>query len=283
MATQSLTSTYTNATDAAFRLWGSNIGVALAAFGWVNTADTGQINWTTVLAPTGTSQVMGYEVWRMDDVLQATSPVFLKLEYGSGTGITSPGIWVTLGQGSDGAGSLTGTMTTRATKMFAANAGSFASLFCGSSSRFMMAFGHGIGTTTMIVLCIERTRDSAGVETAEGFTFVFGLGSGTPIFQFVSTAAGLATLCAALNVGMPTAGSGASGTSVAVYPVFPTKGIYLNPLLSMLGYFIANIGAGSSPSIAYYGANHTYIPLDARISGANWVALAAGSVLMLFE
>jgi len=246
------------------------------------------IDWATVLKPAAVSTSQGYEIWRMDDALQATSPVVLKIEYGSASGgATLPAIWVTLGQGSDGAGTLTGYVTTRVTRgMTAANASTSASIFCGSTSRFTAVIGFGIGTAAgTIVLCIERTRDAAGAETAEGFSFI--LGGASPascVFQFVSTVAGLGTLCAAVNVGMPESGSGASGTEIAVYPIFPSKGVYLHPLLSLLGYFVANIGSGSTPTFSYYGENHTYVPLDVRVA-AGWLngTPTGSSLLMLFE
>lgn len=41
-----------NSSAAGFRAWWSWISAQLAAFGWVQSADTGQINWTTVGNPT---------------------------------------------------------------------------------------------------------------------------------------------------------------------------------------------------------------------------------------
>ena len=41
----------TNANNDTFRSWGSTISTQIAAMGMVQTADTGQINWTTVGTP----------------------------------------------------------------------------------------------------------------------------------------------------------------------------------------------------------------------------------------
>lgn len=73
-ATTTLINTVT--TDAAFRTWGLAYNAKLAAAGLVQTADTGQIDWATVLAATAINTVQGYEIWRFDDALQATVPVF---------------------------------------------------------------------------------------------------------------------------------------------------------------------------------------------------------------
>src|SRR5262245_52043536 len=102
-----------NDTDAHFRAWPQWIHDKLSAAGWVQTSDTGQIDLTTVVKPAAVSTSQGYEIWRMADSLQATFPVFMKLEYGSGaSSANNPQIWITLGTGSNGSGTLTGNTTT---------------------------------------------------------------------------------------------------------------------------------------------------------------------------
>lgn len=93
-------------TDARFRAWGLEIHDALAALGWIQTADTGQIDWTTVLAPTLTLQKRGYEIWRANDSLAGSAPFYIKLTYGSSGAAARPGLWIQIGAGSNGAGTL---------------------------------------------------------------------------------------------------------------------------------------------------------------------------------
>ena len=71
-----------NGSNANFRAWGSAISAALAAMGWTQTADTGQVNWSTVTVPAAGAYV--YEIWQPADAFQ-TGPTqyFLKLEYGN--------------------------------------------------------------------------------------------------------------------------------------------------------------------------------------------------------
>ena len=102
-----------NTTNAGFRSMGSTINSILSGIGLTQTSDTGQINWTTVNAPTGTNQIMGYEIWRFNDTLQSTAPIFMKFEYGSaGSNYQQPQIYLSLGTGSDGAGNITGIYVT---------------------------------------------------------------------------------------------------------------------------------------------------------------------------
>ena len=74
--------------DADFRLWGGGISAQLAAVGMVQTSDTGQANWATAVGADSP-----YEVWRFNDALQATKPIFFRLRYQSaGAGVLA--IWV---------------------------------------------------------------------------------------------------------------------------------------------------------------------------------------------
>lgn len=103
--------------DAGFRAWGSELSGQLGSVGTTSgcltqTADTGQINWVTVTRP-GTLTAGGYEIWQLTDSLGVSSPVYLKVEYGTGSVATAPAVWVTVGSGTNGAGTLTGSVSSR--------------------------------------------------------------------------------------------------------------------------------------------------------------------------
>lgn len=107
-----MTTHYTNTpidhtSDAGFRLWGKEVSDALTAVGCTKTADTGQIDWTTVTRA-GTNSDAGYEVWAMNDSLHATAPVFFKLYYGTYSQSTRPRVRIEVGTATDGAGSIVG-------------------------------------------------------------------------------------------------------------------------------------------------------------------------------
>lgn len=90
-----------------FRKWVVGVHAALTAVGMVQTADTGQINTATVTAPT-TLGSGGYSIWRFNDALQATAPVFFKLDFGVLGSGGIPRLGLQVGTGSDGAGALNG-------------------------------------------------------------------------------------------------------------------------------------------------------------------------------
>lgn len=105
--------TYHNAamtSDAHFRQWGSDLHAAFLGAGLTQTADTGQIDWVTVTRPTGANTTAGSEMWRFNDSLQATAPIFIKVDFRSGSNSSgnNVGVQIQVGTGSDGALSLTG-------------------------------------------------------------------------------------------------------------------------------------------------------------------------------
>src|ERR1700739_4092260 len=97
-----------NSTLANFKAWASAISAFLqtTGSGLSQTADTGQVNWGSIgSVPTSGNYV--YEIYKNTDAL---STFYFKIEYGS-QGTSVPGIRITLGTGTNGAGTLTGTIT----------------------------------------------------------------------------------------------------------------------------------------------------------------------------
>jgi hypothetical protein len=182
MATASWATPILHDSDANFRIWGAEFNSYLAAVGMVQTADTGQIDWVTVLRP-GVSTDAGYEIWRMNDTLQATAPIFVKFIYGTGSQSGYPRINMQVGTGSNGTGTLTGLLTTSLQIAFSASlsAGSFASYMCHTEGVFWLAWKHGVYSSatnrSLAGMAICRTCDYSGVLTADGATVINEWGS----------------------------------------------------------------------------------------------------------
>jgi len=94
--TSSTTSPYF-ASDSAFRTACSEIHTAIEAVNIVQTADTGQINWGTATRAGAAYTAIGYEMFRFNDSLQSTSPVYIRLDYGSTNRTDFLGMWLTVG------------------------------------------------------------------------------------------------------------------------------------------------------------------------------------------
>jgi hypothetical protein len=198
MSTSTYDTILKHVTDADFRTWGAAWKAALTAIGLTNTTDTGQIDWTTVTIPLATGTYAGYEVWRFNDTLQATKPIFIRFDYGTGNNIDAPQINCQIGTGSDGSGNLTGLLSTTpnpilqgATPVSAVTP--YASYFCYSTvvGALCIAFklgGAGLHVPGYGFVCIGRSCSSVGAPTNSGVTiYSYGLSNGQPgIAQSIS-------------------------------------------------------------------------------------------------
>lgn len=174
MAIASFSSKPINDTDANFRAWGNGLSSAIQAVGLVRTADTGQIIWTTVTRPTAANTMQGYEIFRFNDSLQGTAPIFLKIEYGSGNyGGSVVAYKTTVGKGTDGAGNITGVLhvLTQTGSSSGSSSSDFLS-YVSSGDGSMLVFTLWPTATTVAThgwrFALERSRDVNGDPTAIG-------------------------------------------------------------------------------------------------------------------
>ena len=174
-----------NTTVESFRAWVKAFLDGWEAAGWVRASDTGQINPTTVALPAA-STPGGYAMYRLDDDAQTTSPVFWKVEFGSGgtLGYARGQIWLTVGRSTDGAGNITGIpLLTRRTIGVVGN-GNYAGVVTGGEATNLASAGpgyvaflpHALTASTSgsehnlkaQSFIIERSRDVDGTPMADG-------------------------------------------------------------------------------------------------------------------
>lgn len=175
MSKQIFSSTPDLSSDAAFRAWGSALSGALQVL-FVKVTQAGEINWTTVSKPATSGASAGFEVYRLNDSLQATVPIFFKIEYGAYAGGTiRPCMWMTVGKGADGSGTITSELFSR-------------SVIAGGNNIWTASakdsyLGNGDGSCLVLsmwpsdtgsqagagqVLVLERSRDDNGNPTGVG-------------------------------------------------------------------------------------------------------------------
>lgn len=256
-----------NSTLANFKAWAQWISDSLAASGLVRTADTGQIDWATVAAPSGASQSMGYDIFRFADAHQATRPIFIKIEYGSAAAAARPSIWITLGTGSDGAGNITGVFQARLQIQTTANQTvTLHQCYIGAGADHIgiAMFTSSALTTTAFMFVLERQVNVDGTTNTDGFVSVtLSTTSITPRTYrsdgttFSDGGAG----GSGLNIPSPNAATAVRGVDIGVFPMFPTNPELLNPVYGIVGYIVADIATGTSFSATIYGAAHQYIAL----------------------
>lgn len=191
MGKKEFSSAFSNATDASFREW---VGAWIQGWkdaGLVQTGDTGQIDVTTVLKPTTANSGVGFATFYLDSNVNA--PVILRFDFGAAAAAVAPGITLSIGKSTDGAGTLGGVLftphrfgnltnsigtPTPGTHLASAGSGYFAFL-C-----FVDDTSGQISRNCSVI--VERSRGVDGTPLETGLMVVMGEGNGTPSMNFTT-------------------------------------------------------------------------------------------------
>ncbi len=258
-------------TDAKFRAWVAAVHNAMAGAGFVQTADTGQINPATVLKPTAVSTVAGYEIWRFDDALQSTAPVFMKLWYSSSSVTSGNGmaLYVHVGTGSDGAGYLTGLISNLSPGIFTSSTAvsntSASVMACHTAGYGMILPGALVNATNNAGLCvIARTCNTSGTLTGEGVA-IYRQGTANSLLMTASgisfTTGTVFGAVAPRSAVVSTTASMASGDAVPMGKNYAPLGKPV-PVNSVLSYYGPDVATLSTFSTPVWGATaHTFLAL----------------------
>lgn len=161
-----------NATQ--FRAW-CNFIKSSFLLGFVQTADTGQVDLSAVAAPTSTNQVMGYQIYKTND---AFTPVYVKVEFGSGSSAGSmPSIWITVATGTNGAGQMTGTILFPRTQISNSLDASTLNTCFASGANNRVCFALFLSSSSLPWwFSLERLKDAAIADVDTGVVIDWGFG-----------------------------------------------------------------------------------------------------------
>jgi hypothetical protein len=172
MAKQTISAAPIQTTDAEFQAWVTAISNGFQAL-FTKVTQTGEINIATVSKPTAVNTSQGFEVYRFNDSLQATAPLYFKVEYGSASLAVNPSLWLTVGKGADGSGTITSVLLARQQVFYPySNSASFYNSYIGSGDGSCLIFSlfpsaPGVGGQGSYCV-VERSRDGSGNPTAAG-------------------------------------------------------------------------------------------------------------------
>jgi hypothetical protein len=148
---------------------GSFINSMVSVTGWLQTADTGQTAASGFTNLQYGNQSLGYQIYTFTDSLTATYPIYVKFEFGVGVTGGAPGMWITVGTGTNGSGTLTGQVSARLplSDYYGSQGSSqFTSYFSGASNRFVCSLWESLNINWII--SIERSKDSSGNDNTDG-------------------------------------------------------------------------------------------------------------------
>lgn len=267
MATNTGTFSMLATNQAAMRLLVQFYETLATNAGLVQTGDTGQTSGASFPAGSGTNTSAGYQIWRFADSLQATKPVYFKIEWGTGASSNSLGLWVTIGTGSNGTGTITGIIFARQAiaTVGAGAAGPYRCVGSASTNRLSMIYGMSYATQNSCILFgFERSKDASGNDTGDGVMWVSTAASGSAwvsqYVPFVGTAR-----AAQVNLDVPVPGGTTSlayGNVVGFVPILPfgVSGA-VNPGLNFLLYQNTDTPFNDVLSVTFFGASHVYFKL----------------------
>jgi len=250
------------ASDAAFQTFNTAIDTAILAMGWVHSSDTGQMNPATATRG-GVSTNAGYIIYRMDDATQATAPVFLKILFGQGGTATMYRLILQTSTATDGAGTLTGNISTAQTFTSTATTAASNCYFSGTTSRLQFALFPAT-TTACCIISIERDKDATGANTALGHNFIaYGAALAIWSSQYVPAVAYGPTCVAETKAVTLLSGqsSQASGGSTGVGVIRPVSGSLRNPGIGMLIVSRGDWTTEVTNSVTIYSTARTYLAL----------------------
>jgi hypothetical protein len=174
---------HTTTSDAQFRAWAQAIHDRLAAVGLNQTADTGQINLVTVVAPAINTDA-GYEIWNFTDTEQGTDPIFFKVTYGKAAQTQRGRVTFQVGTGSNGTGTLTnpGTARIQAPAIDSNGNGYIGACFRdGALSLMIVADPTTAAQANFIFFAIERLRNADATLIAGAFALIYTPGGGNDV------------------------------------------------------------------------------------------------------
>lgn len=281
--------TYRNNSDAEFRSWVQFISNALQTGGVIKTADTGQINTATVLAPTVLTTSQGYEIRRFSDALQSTKPVFIKIEYGANSNtVTNPVFWLTVGTGSDGAGNITGTLLARAMYSAGNNSqigagGAIAKISVDANRcNWGILYTSSASTSGFSMFGLERTKDNAGADNGDGLFLVYvggSTGAGTQ-FRTIAFSGSQPTAEAEGGAVHPGTDSTLAGVNVGIFPLqFSWFGNKVYPPRNFVCYRTSEVLVDTVNPVDFDGVTITYVACGQRHQASVRSANAPGCMM----
>jgi hypothetical protein len=265
-----------NSTLANFKQWAQAISTALSTFGWTQSTDTGQVNWSTIAAVPGSGAYV-YEIWQPNDGL---TTFYLKVEYGNSSGTNSPGMRLTLSSGTNGSGTPSGFVAgpyqtlslgmtpPSTTTQYECN-------FSGAAGRFgAMMWRNGTAINQQQLFAVERSVDSTGAYTSAYATLfvqgntgtntfarqqslVFGVGVAPLIPPATNANGGWAVRIA--NTNSSTVGGPFNG-SIPFDSVAPMVGYYDYPCTMVGAGCAGDYVEGVTFTVSLYGSTRTFMP-----------------------
>lgn len=251
-------------TLANFKSWAQAISSFMTTAGWLQGSDTGQVNWSTISTVPGTNAYV-YEIWQPNDGL---TNFFLKVEYGNNGGTNNPAVRLSIGTGTNGAGTLTGVTVgtfVQPSSLASSPTTTFECNFFGSPGLLaIMLWRNGTGSAAPFVFCVERSLNSSGSYT-NGYVTLWTVGGSSLSFNQQSIVFGIGVAPSLTSQPGSIRGqfggiSGAFNGSIPADLCAPYVGFWDQQCTVLGSASAADFTEGISFAGTVYGSTRTYMP-----------------------
>lgn len=233
-----------------FNAFGLALETALATM-FTKVVQSTDPDWITTPSAVPSTPSTGF-IYRLNDSLQATHPIFIKFDLGN-SGFGGLHVAITIGKGEDGDGNITSVIFPKTEVMGRPNHSSSIQncyLSNAGGSGLCLSLSPAVDSSGYIV--IERARDSAGNALGEGLMVVYHNQSNgsfrpvTNVYSYATTAVNsLPNGCFFIPFNLSVNNSVAFGTTAPIFPgtVINPDGLLWVPR-AILGAAVANMGLG---------------------------------------
>lgn len=273
------------------------------------TADTGQVNWTTIATMPG-QVIRDYDVLAFTDALQATKPIYVRLDY-EATASSTHRVLVSVGSATNGAGVLSGsTVAAFVVGTFAPSSGNTRYCYASSDGSYLMLVWNlqgpsGTGTDGLCGFVIERTRDVDGTPNSNGYVIWSWSGSSEPGIAAANYFSGcqarafdptinndalMATYDPSVFIpNLINTSTGLVGSVAYAYPAYGFTNVPQGASKALMLAFQGDYPRQSTVTLTHYGTTMTFLPLgpsavmSAAYSSAVGTAAAKTGLSPLFR
>lgn len=272
MATSTKEAVWATSGDAGWRAWCDAIYDCMIEAGWTLVADSGDR--AVPAADTyPLANTFSYWIFRLNDTAQTNAPVYVKFEVGRGTATSTARWQITMGTGSDGAGTITGQVMPQVshgtTGWTPSTTDPIIFRACVNADMGVAWFAAG-GEIGGGAIGIFRTLDDDGTPNAKGWYGWFQLNSSTNYDYFLDVENNVVTNESGLFEAPFASLSITRLQSGGVAPVFPgrqwcdTRSYYLG---GYYGCSNSDFPHGTVTEVSHFATPRTYIKI-----GGNGIA-----------
>lgn len=281
-----------------YRAWWDAIRAQFTAVGLVQTADTGQLDPATHARPSANSY-SGYEIWRFADSLQATLPIFMKIEPGVGSVTDRPAIRITVATATNGAGTLSGQVGTAmvGVRTLSKSSGDTLPSFMSHGEGYFHFFTNvDVNSTNFAFGFVVERPFSNGAPTAEGiYSLLIGSSSAATTRQCIPVSGTVPSIVTA-STSMPlplinTAGLG-SASGVKFVAMLGTHAFDAQQRFTCVASYnragdltgdLVDLDGVSNPKVKMWGQDWKYLAIGDALTGAFFTGSANDSLMMRAE